>query len=115
MQRDDKYLLDILIAARKILKFVEGVDFAGFQENEVLQYALIRLFEILGEAARSISEEYKNNHPEIPWVQIIGMRNRLIHEYFRVNIETVWNTTKKDLPGLIAIVEPLITKEDSSS
>jgi uncharacterized protein with HEPN domain len=69
---------------------------------------VIRPLEIIGEAARRISQDTRDAHPEIPWEQMIGMRNRLIHEYFRVNLTTVWETVQNDLPSLIALIGPLV-------
>jgi uncharacterized protein with HEPN domain len=68
--------------------------------------------EIIGEAARRVSQQTRDAHPEIPWEQMIGLRNRLIHEYFRVNLATVWDTVQNDLPRLIALIEPLVPPED---
>ena len=89
MRRDEGYLLDILIAARKALRFVEE-----------------------GEASARISKEFRKAHSEIPWREMVGLRNRLIHEYFRVDFGAVWDTIHKDLPKLIEIIEPLVPKED---
>jgi len=112
MERDEAYLLDILIAARKALRFVEGMTWEGFQQSELHQNAVMRPLEIIGEAARLVSQQTRQAHPEIPWAQMIGMRNRLIHEYFRVNLKTVWATVQNDLPRLIALIEPLVPPED---
>ena len=112
MERDEAYLLDILLAARKAIGFVKGMTWAEFAQSELHQSALVRPLEIIGEAARRISAETQQSHPEIPWQQMIGMRNRLIHEYFRVNLEAVWETVQDDLPRLIAWVEPLIPPEE---
>lgn len=112
MERDEAYLLDILIAARKALRFVEGMTWEGFQQSELHQNAVMRPLQIIGEAARLVSQQTRQAHPEIPWEQMIGMRNRLIHEYFRVNLKTVWETVQNDLPRLIALMEPLVPPED---
>ena len=112
MQRDDAYLLDILIAARKALKFLEGMTWEEFERSELHQNAVMRPLEIIGEAARRVSQQTRDAHPEIPWEQMIGIRNRLIHEYFRVNLATVWDTVQNDLPRLIALIEPLVPSED---
>ena len=111
MRRDEAYLLDILIATRKALRFVEGVDWPAFQQNEMLQYAVVRPLEIVGEAARGVSKEMRESHPEVPWEKLIGMRNRLVHEYFRVDVETVWRTIQDDLPQLVRCIEPLVPPE----
>jgi uncharacterized protein with HEPN domain len=89
MRRDEAYLLDILIAARRAMSYMEGSSREAFQENEMLQDAVIRPLEIIGEAAGRVSEAYREAHPEIHWHKMIGMRNRLIHEYFRVNYGAV--------------------------
>jgi uncharacterized protein with HEPN domain len=112
MQRDEAYLLDILIAARKALQFLEGMTRQAFAQSELHQNAVIRPLEIIGEAARQVSRKTRDAHPEIPWEQMIGMRNRLIHEYFRVNLATVWETVQSDLPSLIALIEPLVPPQD---
>ena len=111
MQRDEAYLLDILIAARKALAFVEGMTWEAFSESELHQSAVIRPLEIIGEAAAHVSEPTRQEHPEIPWVQMVGMRHRLVHEYFRVDLDVVWETVQRDLPELIALLEPLVPSE----
>ena len=114
MERDEAYLLDILIAARKALQFLEGMTWQEFAQSELHQNAVIRPLEIIGEAARRVSQETRDAHSEIPWEQMIGMRHRLIHEYFRVNLATVWETVQNDLPPLIAHIEPLVPPEDQA-
>lgn len=112
MRRDDAYLLDIVIAARKALQFVEGIDRGEFEDNELVQNAVMRPLEIIGEAAAKISKEFRKAHSEIPWREMVGLRNRLVHEYFRIDFGAVWDTIHKDLPKLIEIVEPLVPRED---
>jgi uncharacterized protein with HEPN domain len=108
MWRDDAFLLDMLLAANELSQFTEGVSFDKFNQDRLLQHAAVRLIEIIGEAARNISAEFKADHPEIPWAGIIGMRHRLVHEYFRVASDKVWEVVRKDLPELIAVIEPLV-------
>lgn len=71
----------------------------------------MRALEIMGEAANRISDSTKEAYAEIPWSQVIGMRNRLVHEYFRINLNAVWDTIKNDLPELINTIEPLVPDE----
>jgi uncharacterized protein with HEPN domain len=111
MRRDDAYLLDILLAAQRAQKHIKGVSRDDFQSNEMLQDALIRPLEIIGEAAQCISDEFKEQHSEIPWFKMTGMRNRLIHEYFRVDYGAVWDTVRKDVPELINLIKPLVPED----
>jgi uncharacterized protein with HEPN domain len=115
MWRDDAFLLDMLLAARELRKFTEGLSFEDFSQNRLLQHAVVRLIEIIGEAARNISPEFKDAHPEIPWTGIVGMRHRLIHEYFRVAPDKVWEVVNKDLPGLIALIGPLVPPDEPTA
>ena len=108
MWRDDAYLLDILNAARRIVQYTTGVTEEEFERNELLQDATMRQLEIIGEAARKVSQENRSAHPEIPWSDMIGMRNRLIHEYSRINLKRVWDTIQNDIPRLITLIEPLV-------
>ncbi|MCG2794630.1 MAG: DUF86 domain-containing protein [Actinomycetia bacterium] len=111
MSRDEAYLLDILLAARDVQSYVEGFDFERFKSSELHQDAVVRKLELIGEAAKRISEETKGSSPEIPWRQIAGMRDRLIHEYFRIDLQEVWDTVQNGIPDLIARVEPLVPPE----
>lgn len=106
------YLLDMLLSARKAISYLENISWDDFLASELHQDAVIRALEIIGEAANRISETTRSQHPEIPWMQVVGMRNRLVHEYFRINLGAVWDTVKRDLHELILQIEPLIPKED---
>jgi uncharacterized protein with HEPN domain len=108
MWRDDGYLLDILEAARRILLFIDNVTEDRFLSDELIQSAVIRQFEIIGEAAGRISTEYIVNHPTIPWREMVSTRNRLIHEYEKVRMDVIWEATQTDIPSLIERILPLI-------
>lgn len=112
MRRDDALLLDILIAAHKVQTFVGSASSQQFVEDELLQSAVMRQIEVIGEAARLVSEQTKDAHPEIPWLAVIGTRNRLIHEYFRIDLTILWDVVINDIPKLIVAVEPLVPSED---
>ena len=109
MQDDDitqiKHLRD---AAEEILELTEGLSRSDLEEDRTLSLALVHLFEILGEAASRISKDFQNEHTEIPWKYIIGMRNRLIHGYFDIDLDVVWSTVKKDIPPLIPKLKNII-------
>lgn len=96
----DDYLRDMLENAEKALSFVDGMYYEAFEKDEKAVYAVIRAFEIIGEVARQIPEGIQEANVEIPWREIIGMRNKLTHEYFGVNTKVVWRTVHEDLQSL---------------
>ena len=111
MRRDDAWLLDMLLAARNAVKFAAPLTFPEFENDDLNQLAILKSIEIIGEAASRISEETKARHPNIPWTQIVGMRNRIVHGYFAIRLDRVWQTVQDDLPPLIAQLEPLVPPE----
>jgi uncharacterized protein with HEPN domain len=111
MQRDEAYLLDMLIEARHSVEFLKDIPRQEFDNDRLRQHAVMRCLEIIGEAASRISQEFKREHPEIPWHEIIGMRNRLIHDYVKIDLEKVWDTVQRDIPVLIERIEPLVPPE----
>jgi uncharacterized protein with HEPN domain len=113
MWRDDAYLLDMLLAARKVRDFTRNITREQFQKDELTQNAVMRQIQIIGEAARKVSLQYQQEHSEIQWQGIVGMRNRLVHEYFRIIPEKVWDVVEKDIPKLIQLIEPLVPPEES--
>jgi len=113
MWRDDAYVLDMLLAARKVLEFTRGVNWERFERDELVQNAVMRQIQIIGEAARSLSPEYRSEHPEVPWRDIVGMRNRLVHEYFCILPGRVWEVVEKHIPDLVRILEPFVPPEEA--
>ncbi len=105
MSRDNAYLADILESARIILQHVAGSTRDQFLGDLRTQDAVIRRFEIIGEAARHISPETLKVLPDIPWKLVIGMRNILIHDYDDVDAARVWKDTQDDIPLLIQRIE----------
>ena len=103
--RDDVRLRHMLEAALEALEFARGATREDLDSNRVLAYALVRCLGIFGEAARQVSLETRQDHPAIPWQDIIGMRNRLVHAYYDINYDVVWQTVKDDLPPLIEALE----------
>jgi len=108
MWRDEGYLLDMLLAARKAIRFTRGMDGAQFSADELVQNAVMHVIQIIGEAASKVSDAFKAAHPEIPWPAIVGMRHRLVHDYTRIDVPTVWRVVQEHLPALIAQLEPLV-------
>ena len=91
---------DMLNALRKIHLFSEGLDYAAFFRDEKTIDAVVRNLEILGEAARQMPEEFISSHPEVPWRTIAGLRNRIVHDYFGLDLDIVWQIIQNDLAPL---------------
>ncbi len=109
MPRNNAYLSDILEAAKAIQRFTHGISREDFKANEEKYEAVNRKFEIIGEAARRLSPDARKTFPEIPWKLITAMRNILIHDYDDVDLDIVWDTAQRDLPPLIARLEPYLS------
>ncbi|MHA0858502.1 HepT-like ribonuclease domain-containing protein [Paenibacillus sp. CMAA1364] len=98
MNRSLTSLLDILESMNRIDIYIGGVEYDSFLDNQMLIDAVIRNLEIIGEAARNVSDEVRNKYPDIPWRNMIGLRNILIHQYFGVDESIVWEVIKTNLP-----------------
>ena len=107
-ERDAAYLWDMIQAAKEVEEMIENHDLVSFLNNKVLQRALERCVEIVGETARRVSSRFKEEHPEIPWREIIGQRNILAHEYGHIDHELLFNTATYDIPELIIMLNQLL-------
>jgi uncharacterized protein with HEPN domain len=96
-------------AACAALRFVRGRTRADLDTDEMLAFALVRALEIIGEAADKLSDPAHAAHPSIPWSEIIGMRHKLIHGYFDVDLDIVWNVVTGELPGLVAWLDSVLS------
>ena len=105
---DSVRLRHMLDAAQKVVKYARGHKREDLEEDEPLVLSLTRLLEILGEAAGKVSKEGQKACPGIPWPQVVGMRNRLIHAYFDVDIDQIWETVQEDLPFLIKELKKIL-------
>ncbi len=99
-KNDDFFINHILDAINKIEKYTANTDYDDFIKDMMKQDAVIREIEIIGEAVKKLSEKYKDKKSNIPWKDIAGMRDKLIHDYFGVDIDAIWETVLKDIPDL---------------
>jgi len=99
-ERDYLFLNHIYDACSQISKYLENIDYDNFQKNRLLQDAVMRELEIIGEASKNLSEDFRNKFPDIPWRLMAGMRDKLIHGYFSIDVIEVWNTAKRDILDL---------------
>jgi len=100
-----KYIMENI---NEIELFVKGVTKESFLENKEKQYAIIRAIEIIGESVKNLPNSFRKEHSEIPWIKIAGMRDKLMHHYFGVNLNTVWKVIKEDLPDLKKEIKKII-------
>jgi uncharacterized protein with HEPN domain len=114
MKRDIRlYLDDILDAIIKIDKFIEGLSFEQFQDDEKTIDAVIRKLEVIGEATKNVPQDTRSKHPDIPWKEMAGMRDKLAHEYFGVRLDVVWSTIKTRLPQLRPMIHVVLQQLDA--
>ncbi|MDP2109149.1 MAG: DUF86 domain-containing protein [Rhodocyclaceae bacterium] len=111
----DLYLTDIIESGRAIQSYVQGVEFAGFVNDRMRYAAVIREFEIVGEAVGKLPESIRARYPDVPWREIKDFRNILIHEYFGVDLRIVWNAAQQDLPLLLAAATEILAEAAESS
>lgn len=105
---DPAYLWDMLEAANQVVLFTRGVSFTKYSRNIMIQSAVERQLEILGEAARRVSAAFQDEHPEIPWRPIIGLRNVLAHEYGEIKADRIWLIATREVVELARLIKPLI-------
>ncbi len=114
MSRDDAYVLDMLRFAREVLELSSGVTRDEYLSNLGKRRGIERSLELLGEAARRVSMPFREDHPEIPWRDIIGQRSVLAHDYGDVNDIRIWDTVTGRVPGLMEVLERLVPPDEKA-
>jgi len=102
------YIEDIISAMDKAMDFVKNMSYEEFTRDDKTVYAVVRAIEIIGEAVKNIPGNVRKNYPEIPWKDMAGMRNKVIHEYFGVKLNIVWRTVKEEIPPLKPLFEKIL-------
>jgi len=115
VRRDDRNRLEhILEATKEAIHFSDGKNRADLDTDKQLARALERVVEIIGEAATNVSPETRRNFPEIPWNQMRGMRNRLVHAYYNINLDYLWDTVSGELPGLLKVIRDILAEDEQT-
>ena len=109
------YVADIQEAVSSILAFTNGMTWEQFAADRKTQYAVVRAFEILGEAAKKVPLSVRKRHTRVPWKQMAGMRDKLIHEYFGVNYQVLWKTVQTDIPPLQSRIAKALEQESKKA
>ena len=114
MSKDDARLLDMVTAAQRITEYIAGRSLDDFRRNNMLQDAVIRQLMVIGEAARAVSEVARSRFPSVPWRQISAARNIFVHEYARIDLETVWNIAAHDIKELKTALAGIVPPENKA-
>ena len=107
------YVADIQEAAENISQFIAGMTWTQFAQDQKTIYAVVRAFEIIGEAAKKVPPSVRKRHAKVPWKQMAGMRDKLIHEYFGVNYQVLWKTAQEDIPPVRPLIAKVLEEEAS--
>jgi uncharacterized protein with HEPN domain len=108
MSRDPESLIDILTAIRRILRYTEGISRSDLENNDEKISAVLYQITILGEATKRLSLPFRQQHPEIPWREMAGMRDVIVHEYDQLDFEIIWDVIHNKLPALLPLLDPLL-------
>lgn len=112
MPRDTELIIDMLAAARTLRAKAIVATRVQFDDDDDMQRSWAHPIQIIGEAARGVSDECRRAHTDIPWSDIVGMRRRIVHDYLNIQLDRVWRTVQNDIPVLIAQLEPLVLTEE---
>ena len=114
MPRDNESLIDIERAIRRILRYTDNISRAELEMNDEKVSAILYQIAVIGEATKRLSQEFRQQHSEIPWRDIAGMRDVLIHKYDQVDFDVIWDVVQSKLPELLTLLEPLLPSPENS-
>lgn len=114
MRSNESLLLDMLLSAETAKQFIEGMNREQFEISRLHQSAVIRELEIIGEAARNLPQDFKELHPQVEWVKISGLRNRIVHAYFAIDLLIIWEVLQNDLDTLIGWLKQQIPPDEET-
>jgi uncharacterized protein with HEPN domain len=112
MWHDAATILDLVLACRRVRRFVERVKERAFQADEEKRWAVVSQLLVIGEAVKRLSDAFQEEHAQVAWPQIAALRNRLIHGYDKINWHLVWKTATQDVPTLLAELEGLVSSQE---
>ena len=107
-RRDKHYLADIVEAIERILSYTQGLTYADFLANAMVQDAMLRNLQVIGEATKKLSDALSAAHPDVPWREMAGMRDKIVHDYFGINYQVVWDVVQRDLPGVLLQIRAML-------
>ncbi|NPV07468.1 MAG: DUF86 domain-containing protein [Anaerolineae bacterium] len=110
LRRDSSYLADILEASERVAAYTEGLTYEDFLARPMVQDAVLRNIQVIGEATKKLSSGLRTGHAHIPWQAMAGMRDRIVHHYFGINYEVVWDVVRKDLPRVASQVRAVLAE-----
>lgn len=114
-RRDLHFLVDILEAGERIAAYITGLEYEDFLASQLVIDAVMRNLQIIGEAAKRLTPELKAEHPDLPWREMAGLRDRVVHDYFGINYEIVWNVITDELPILTPQIDAMTENESEES
>jgi uncharacterized protein with HEPN domain len=111
MRTEELYLRDIVEAAKDISEFIEELNLESFQQSKVVQRAVVQCLSTIGEAANRVSAELRARHPKVPWAELVAFRNILVHAYFGIRVDRIWDAATSEVPLLRSQVEEILRNE----
>ena len=109
-RRDKRHLADIEEAIKRILDYTVDLEYTTFLERPMVQDAVLRNFQVIGEATKRLSDTLRSSYPDVPWRNIAGMRDKIVHDYIEIEYQTVWDVIKQDLPQVLNHIEHILSE-----